>query len=691
MQWLKWFCSRNSLKLIFIIVFVVGASYEASAQYRRVEHTVAQEETLFKISILYSTEIDSLVKWNDLTTDSISKGQRIVIHDYYKLSELELNANELKYFMIAREKQWVEKEAYFNNKLDSLKLEKAAVDQSSPFALQDYFEISKQKKLIEDSIEVDRRKTEEAMETLRLDSIELVDIVLKKFKNKYDKKGNLIAKQNQATEKAKELENPIEDPIEELMDVIEQNERLAAEEAYAKQMEVEEKAKEEAKKKMEEEQEEKALAELQKKNEILAKKQMAEAKKEEEKLLQLAEEKAKEQEKLASIAKDEAEEKLKAELAAQKLEQEKLDQEKANESKKIAEEKALEEKKSYEEMTPQERDLAAMAAAKQAAIDKKAQQEKEKILNAQKKIEEQEKELAVQKIEPKKDEDVIVFDMEFETQKDTTSRRYKKQEKVLAKEMAQIEAENEKMQTVKIGEVQVNSAKNKKKLKMGDEVDAIRMEKSKFYLSRAMIEIDKKNYKKSVEYADKSIDLNPNYTEAYMLKGDVLASFGYYDKAYASYQNANLVNNRIPQLHYNMGNCLIYLGKQEKAIEEMGAAIRIDSSYILAYSGRSALYIGMKKYRSALKDYNTILSMNKYFYPAFKGRGIAHLNLGNYDDAIHDFNQLLEYDADDPSIYYHRGMAKMYKAEIYGACMDFLSSSERGYGEAVKAIKKYCD
>ena len=74
-----------------------------------------------------------------------------------------------------------------------------------------------------------------------------------------------------------------------------------------------------------------------------------------------------------------------------------------------------------------------------------------------------------------------------------------------------------------------------------------------------------------------------------------------------------------------------------------------------------------------------------------KGRGIAHLNLGNYDDAIRDFNQLLEFDMEDASIYYHRGMAKMYKSEVYGACMDFLSASENGYSEANKAINKYCE
>ncbi|MBL6876291.1 MAG: tetratricopeptide repeat protein [Chitinophagales bacterium] len=369
---------------------------------------------------------------------------------------------------------------------------------------------------------------------------------------------------------------------------------------------------------------------------------------------------------------------LKEEIVEKLKEEESIAQLKLEEKKKKAEADEKRKKALEENITSQEKELAAMKKAKEDAIAKKNRLLEEKRLRAKKKNEE-------------KEDDVLIFDVNFESAKDTTSKKYKKQQLALAKEIVEMQDNLEDMTTVRVDQVEIKSSKKRKKLKMGDDVDAIRMEKSRFFLSRAMFEIDKKNYKKAVEYADKSISLNPNFTEAYMLKADVYASFGYYDKAYNSYRNANLTDNQIPQLHYNMGNCLIYLNKKEQAIEEMTEAIRIDSAYILAYSGRSALYVGMNKYRSALTDYNTILTINKYFYPALKGRGLAHLNLGNYNEAVRDFNELLEYETEDPSIYYHRGMAKMYQAEIYGACMDFLSASENGFIDANKAINKYCD
>ncbi len=702
MQLLSWLYSKQSLKLASLVVVLGMSITSVIAQSKIIDYEVVKKETLYKISILYSTEVDSLVKWNDLSSDLISEGQVIRVLDYYDLQKEELALNNLTYAIVARETKSIEQVEFYNDKIDSLQAEKDNVDQSSPFAMQSFFDLAKKKKLYVDSISLAETKAEEDIERLEQERLVAKTLVLKKYKKKYNLEGELTLQ---------ELPSNAQD---ELIDVVKENERLA-EVAYVKQKEADFKesmvldaklkaATEAAKKKKQEEdqaagkakkqleKEAKALADLQKANKLAAKKQLKEANKEEEKFLKQAAEKDKVKSAELEVEKAATLEKLKNELEIQKLEQDKLEKQKKEEQKKLEEEEVEKENELKKDMTPMEKELGAMAAAKKAAMEKKAKKEEEEKNKQAKKQEEKEKSKAVKNIKEDNEDDVLVFDVQFEAEKDTSSKKYKKQQLALAKELDEIESQEEgEMRTVKVDEVLIQSSKKSKKLKMGDEVDVVRMEKSRFYLSRAMFEIDKNNYKKAIEYADKSIVLNPNYTEAYMLKGDVMASFAYYDKAYNSYQKANMIDNRIPQLHYNMGNCLIYLGETEMAIVEMGKAISIDSSYILAYSGRSALFIEMNKYRSALYDYNTILSFNKYFYPALKGRGLANLNLGSYDDAIRDFNELLEYDTNDPSVYYHRGMAKMYKSEIYGACMDFLSSSERGYVEAIKAINKYCD
>ncbi len=320
-------------------------------------------------------------------------------------------------------------------------------------------------------------------------------------------------------------------------------------------------------------------------------------------------------------------------------------------------------------------------------LSEKIKEDKKKK-KLQKAIDKQQK-MAYQNVEEGVSE-VLVFDTYVEYT-DTSSTKYKRQQAKLLKKL-ELELDTNKVdKNIMVTEVAVVREKKNKKYKIGDEVDYVRKDKSKFFLSRAMLEIDKYNFKKANEFINKSIELNPSYTQAYMLKGDMFASMKYYDKAIDSYEKALFLDDRIAQVYYNVGNCNIYLNKKDKAIESMGKAVAIDSTYVLAYLGRSSLYVDDKNYSAALADYNKILELNKFFYPALKGRGISLMNLGEYDKAIIDFNQFLEYDKSDVSLFYHRGLAKMYKSEIYAACLDFLTASEAGYMEADKAIKKYCD
>jgi tetratricopeptide (TPR) repeat protein len=243
---------------------------------------------------------------------------------------------------------------------------------------------------------------------------------------------------------------------------------------------------------------------------------------------------------------------------------------------------------------------------------------------------------------------------------------------------------------INLAEITVKSAK-KGKYNMGDIVDTVSIEKAEFYLSRAKIEIDNQNFKRSHYYVDKSIEANPNFTEAYMLKADLFARFNFFDIALVQYENARKTNDSLAQIHYNIGNCLLHLGQKDMALLAMNNAVAIDSNYVMGYFVRSSILIDYERYDEAIEDFNRILKNNKFFFPAMKGRGLAYLNTGNYSEAISDFDKSLEFDPDDFKTYYHRGLAKIYSEKVYSGCMDLLKSSELGFEPGNRAVKKYCN
>jgi tetratricopeptide (TPR) repeat protein len=823
MQLEKSFYYKFYLKALILLLFVAFNLRNASAQVKVIDHKLAKKETLYKLSVLYRTEIDSIMHWNKLSSTRVSEGALIKILDYNKLKLEEFVYNQYVYDIEAKKAEKAQVQQRFNDKLSALEQRKTAINVSMPLAMQEFFEIAKIKKSCLDSLFLMFGKIDQEMESLYSEKAEIEEDIKMKYPQQYIDQGYATS--------LKVRENRLSFPNTEMQDVaflakevelkgedyLKENEELAKVSAQKdfeeqKQWERGEKARQDllAKELKEQEKQSKKEAEANRK-ELAAWKEENEAKKaveiktKEEAAITLKNEQIKaiqEKDEMeaenAAIQEREVEKNRKELALANQMELDKLAKEKLGAQKEAEAEmseddfKISQMQKEFAAMeavvkrvelisTPQETpselssaealiiqkelDLIAMAEAKQRAkeadmaakakkqeeLDQKEAKvhkeeavvkqvalistpqetpselssaealviQKELDLIAMADAKQQAKEAnraakadkeetkwqeklakdSISKLPQKKpiegdsgkDPDVLIFDVGFEADQDTSSKKYQKQQAKLSKEF-QVEVDSSKVtRSFTVDEVVIKKSKKTGKFKMGDKVDAIGIDKSRFFLSRAIMEIDKGNYKKAIEYSDKSIDLNPNYTEAYMLKGDIMASFGYFDKAYNQYEKANTVDSRIPQLHYNMGNCLIYMGKKEKALEKMGEAISIDPNYILAYSGRSSLLIDMKEYASALNDYNTILEINKYFYPALKGRGLAYLNLGQYPEAIKDFNQLLEYDKEDPSIYYHRGIAKMYLSEIYGACMDFLTSSERGYLEANKAINKYCD
>lgn len=61
MRLLKWFFSKLKLRFILCFFIVLWVSSEAQAQYKTVQYKVSQKETLYKISKVYNTRVDSLM------------------------------------------------------------------------------------------------------------------------------------------------------------------------------------------------------------------------------------------------------------------------------------------------------------------------------------------------------------------------------------------------------------------------------------------------------------------------------------------------------------------------------------------------------------------------------------------------------------------------------------------------------
>ena len=158
-QLTKWFYYKSVLKIVSLF-FVMSCLQIVAAQKNEdvIVIVVEQGETLYKYSVLYDVQVDSLKKWNNLKSDEIKKGNQILIINYNEVDSHQLEINKLKYDNEVVTQALILNKKIYNKKLDLLNDRKAHIDGESPYGMQALFEISKEKSNLKDEFE---RKKEE--------------------------------------------------------------------------------------------------------------------------------------------------------------------------------------------------------------------------------------------------------------------------------------------------------------------------------------------------------------------------------------------------------------------------------------------------------------------------------------------------------------------------------------------------
>lgn len=230
------------------------------------------------------------------------------------------------------------------------------------------------------------------------------------------------------------------------------------------------------------------------------------------------------------------------------------------------------------------------------------------------------------------------------------------------------------------------------------------------------------NSRQIIEYLNQAIRLQPDFAEAYVLRGnayqgcDFISSSSVSGMAMEDYAQAIRIKPDLPQAYYFRGFAYVKLERYQQADEDFNEAIRLMpelSGHIPTYYIRgliycalakfqqaigelnqlirlqpdsgigyylrgTAYYYGLSKYQLAILDFNQAIRLQPdlvqpdlvqaYLAQAYLVRGLAYNELGQYKLAVKDFSQYIRKKSDDPDAYFNRGYAygnlKQYKLAI---------------------------
>lgn len=215
---------------------------------------------------------------------------------------------------------------------------------------------------------------------------------------------------------------------------------------------------------------------------------------------------------------------------------------------------------------------------------------------------------------------------------------------------------------------------------------------------------DPKSIEAALTYFDNALKKDPNFTLAYTGIAD--ASLRMYhiqkesfwtDKALAAAQQAEQLNNKLPEVHIALGNVYSTTGKYAEAIGELKKSIAASPNSDFAYRLLGDAYMKSGDSASAVAAYKKSVALDPYYWFNENILGNAYFRLGDYQKALAAYNKVTRMDPDNATGYDMSGMVLAQEGKYQESIPEFekaisLSPDWTAYtnlGTAYFLLKQY--
>jgi tetratricopeptide (TPR) repeat protein len=195
------------------------------------------------------------------------------------------------------------------------------------------------------------------------------------------------------------------------------------------------------------------------------------------------------------------------------------------------------------------------------------------------------------------------------------------------------------------------------------------------YYNRSVIKGRIGDYPGELEDINKVIALKPNDDNAYNSRGIAKSMMGDYTGAVQDYSKAIELNNKNSNAYFNRGIILYEMKKYLEALNDFNSAIQL-SPDPECYNRRANTRCRLKDFRGAVEDYNHAIKNDSLNYVSFINRGYLKYDLKDYQSAIDDYNTALKIKPDHAIAYFYRAQAKGKLNDLKGEIEDYTKAIE---------------
>src|SRR5216683_3337463 len=192
---------------------------------------------------------------------------------------------------------------------------------------------------------------------------------------------------------------------------------------------------------------------------------------------------------------------------------------------------------------------------------------------------------------------------------------------------------------------------------------------------------DVKNIQSAIDYYEQAVKKDPAFALAYAGVAD--ASLVMYNekkdsfwsqKALAAAQQAERLNNNLPEIHFSLGSVYTASGKSAEAVAELKRALELAPNSDEGYRGLGKAYLSLGQKALALQAYQKAIELNPYYWVNYNYAGQAYYRLGEYEKALTVFRRMIELEPNNPFGYSNAG-AVYFQQGQYNECIPFFQKA----------------
>ena len=164
---------------------------------------------------------------------------------------------------------------------------------------------------------------------------------------------------------------------------------------------------------------------------------------------------------------------------------------------------------------------------------------------------------------------------------------------------------------------------------------------------------------KALAALNQSLQVDPNYAQAYHDRGNVFRGMGDMDRACRDYHRSAELNPKLASSLLNRGNCHLEKGEFDQALADFNRALQINPNYTMVLNSRAVAYEKKGDFDQALADYRRALEINPRYGTAWFNLADALDKLGRHQEALEAYKKFLQHAQPDQQRYVERARQRI--------------------------------